>query len=65
MSNISDCKGCYSYSICPNVHTSADKTKCPCRTCIVKMLICTGCDEYRAFFESEFFENGCRHTLKY
>ena len=43
-----NCDGCYSQIACANIYVSTD-SNCPCKTCIVKMVFCTGCDEYMNF----------------
>lgn len=46
--NNNNCDGCYSRRACASIYVSTD-SKCPCNTCIVKMVFCTGCDEYMSF----------------
>lgn len=43
-----NCDGCYSRRACDSIYVSTD-SKCPCNTCIVKMVFCTGCEEYTEF----------------
>lgn len=42
------CDGCYSQRACNSIYVSTD-SKCPCNTCIVKMVFCRGCEEYTEF----------------
>lgn len=52
------CEGCYSQGACANIYASTND-ECPCNTCIVKMVFCTGCEEYTDF------RKGAKRRLAY
>jgi hypothetical protein len=52
--NSTECEGCLDRCIYSKTHgfraiSKEAASKCPCRICIVKMMQCTGCEEYYKF----------------
>lgn len=54
MTEYERCYGCLSRCAYSHTYGFANvpkeaATKCPCRICIVKMMLCRGCEEYNRF----------------
>ena len=55
---VNNCEGCHGQRVCTIVYVFDDNNECPCGTCVVKMMRCSGCEEYTEFRKKDYKHSG-------